>query len=80
MFRTLIILAAVVVIFMIVKNRLSRRQQQPAKVRAAKTDDMTKCLQCETYIPKKEAIISGSDAFCCPQHLRDWEQSHKHNR
>lgn len=77
MFRSLIIIAAIVLVFLIIKNRLKSRQIRQKEPASGKTDDMAKCLQCKTYIPKKEAIISGTGAFCCKQHLRDWEQSHK---
>ena len=77
MFRTLIIVAALVLVFLIIKNRLNGRSLQQQKPASAKSDNMVKCLQCETYIPGKEAIISGTETFCCKQHQRDWEQSHK---
>lgn len=78
MFRILVIVAALVLVFVIIKNRLGSRSLQQKKTRSAKTDDIVKCLQCETYIPRKEAIISGNETFCCKQHERDWENSHKH--
>ena len=77
MFRTLIIIAALVLVFLIIKNRLTSRRPQQQKPGPTTTDNMVKCLLCETYIPKKEAIISGTETFCCKQHQRDWEQSHK---
>ena len=78
MFRILVIVAALVLVFVIIKNRLGSRSLQQKKTRSVKTDDMVKCPQCETYIPRKEAIISGNETFCCKQHERDWEKSHKH--
>jgi hypothetical protein len=77
MLRTLIIAAALVLVFLIIKNRFNSRSLQQKKPASAKTDDMLKCLQCQTYIPRKEAIISGTESFCCKQHQRDWEHSHK---
>jgi len=77
MFRTLIIIAAAVLLFLIIKNRLSGRSLQQKNADSTKiSDDMVKCLRCGTYIPEKEAIISGTEKFCCPQHQRDWEKSH----
>ena len=78
MFRTLIIIAVVVLVFLIIKNRLNSRNLPQKKTQSKKTDDMVKCLQCGTYIPRKEAIISGTDKFCCQQHHRDWEKGHSH--
>ena len=78
MFRTLIIIAALVLVYLIIKNRLDSRRPQQKKSGSATTDNMVKCLQCETYIPKKEAIISGTEIFCCKQHQRDWEIHHKY--
>ncbi len=77
MFRTLIIIAALVLVFVIIKNRLDSRLPQQKKTGSTTTDNMVKCLLCETYIPKKEAIISGTEIFCCKQHQRDWETNHK---
>ena len=77
MFRTLIIAAAGLLVFLIIKNRLNSRSLQQKKPDPATTDQMVKCLQCETYIPRKEAIISGTESFCCRQHQRDWEKGHK---
>jgi hypothetical protein len=78
MFRTLVIIAALLLVFVIIKIRLGSRSLQQKKTGSATTDDMVKCRQCETYIPRKEAIISGNDTFCCRQHERDWEKDHKH--
>jgi competence protein ComGC len=77
MFRTLLIIAALLLVYLIIKNRLSSSRPQQKKTGSATTDNMVKCLQCETYIPKKEAIISGTESFCCKQHQRDWEKNHK---
>jgi hypothetical protein len=79
MFRILVIIAALLLVFLIIKNRFGSRSLQPKKTTSTKTDDMVKCLQCETYIPRKEAIISGNDTFCCKQHERDWEKGNKHS-
>jgi ribosomal protein S26 len=76
MFRTLIIIAAAVLVFLIIKNRLNGKSLKQKNAHSTKTDVMVKCLQCGTYIPKKEAIISGTDKFCCQQHQRDWEKGH----
>jgi ribosomal protein S26 len=76
MFRTLIIIAALLLVYLIIKNRLNSSRPQQKKT-GSTTDNMVKCLQCETYIPKKEAIISGTETFCCEQHQRDWELNHK---
>jgi len=77
MLRTLIIIAALLLVFIIIKNRLNSRSLQQKKPGSTTTDNMVKCLQCETYIPRKEAIISGTESFCCRQHQRDWEKGHK---
>jgi len=77
MFRTLIIAGALLLIYLIIKNRLTGRSLQQKKPGSTKAENMLKCLQCETYIPRKEAIISGTETFCCKQHQRDWEKGHK---
>ncbi len=77
MFRTLVIIAAMLLIFLIIKNRLTSRSPRQKKPDAAASDEMVKCVQCKTYIPRKEAIISGTEIFCCKQHQRDWETHHR---
>ena len=77
MFRIIIILAALLLVFLIIKNRLNSRSIQEKKTGSTTTDEMVKCLQCKAYIPRKEAIISGTEIFCCRQHQRDWENSHQ---
>jgi uncharacterized protein len=78
MFRILIIIAALLLVYLIIKNRLTRRSPGKKSPDSAATDEMVKCLQCKTYIPRKAAIISGTEIFCCKQHQRDWESDHKH--
>ena len=77
MFRTLIIVAAALLVFLIIKKSFTGRSLQRRRPSAATTEKMVQCVQCETYIPRKEAIISGTDTFCCRQHQRDWELDHQ---
>lgn len=79
MFRTLIIVAAAVLVFLIIKNRLNGKNLQRQNTQSTKTGIMVKCQRCDTYIPRKEAIISGTNNFCCPQHERDWEKDHSNS-
>ena len=78
MLRTLVVIAALLLIFLIIKNRLASRSPRKQKPDLAASDEIVKCLQCQTYIPRKEAIISGTEIFCCKQHQRDWEKHHRH--
>ena len=78
MLRTLVIVAAVLLVYLIIKNRLDNRRLRPRNTASTTPEKMVKCLQCETYIPGKEAIISGTEIFCCKQHQRDWESDHQH--
>ena len=78
MLRTLIIIAALLLVYLVIKNRLTRRSPTRKSPDSTATDEMVKCQQCKTYIPRKEAIISGTEIFCCKQHQRDWEKDHQH--
>ena len=78
MLRTLVVIAALLLIYLIIKNRLAGRSPRKQKPDWTASDEMVKCLQCQTYIPRKEAIISGTEIFCCKQHQRDWEKDHRH--
>ena len=77
MLRVLVIIAVLLLVYVLIRNRLSRRTLKPGNTGSTAADEMVKCLQCQTYIPRKEAIISGTESFCCKQHQRDWEQNHQ---
>ncbi len=77
MLRVIIIVAALLLVYLALKNRLDKRRSRQGKPDSTATDEMVKCLQCKTYIPRKEAIISGTEIFCCRQHQRDWDKNHQ---
>lgn len=39
-----------------------------APTRAQTVEDMVKCAHCGVNLPRSEAIYSGGDFFCTPEH------------
>lgn len=76
MIRTLFIIAALVLVFLIIKNRIAVRRHKVQQSGTGTSDDMVQCLYCRTYIPAREAYVSGEHTFCCKQHQRDWQNNH----
>lgn len=75
MLRTLIIVAALILVFLLVRSRL--RLGKSTREHTTATEDvstMVQCLSCKTYVPANEAVHEGELAFCCQQHLRDWNK------
>ena len=71
MIRILFIIVALALVFLIIKNQIAARLHKQTVADA--TDNMVRCVQCNTYIPAGEAITSGEQTFCCKQHQRDWQ-------
>jgi uncharacterized protein len=40
----------------------------PASTRGKIAEDMVKCAHCGVNLPRSEAIYSGGDFFCTPEH------------
>jgi len=43
--------------------------QAPQPPRAL-PQDMLACAHCGVHIPRSEALVLGSQAYCCPEHRR----------
>lgn len=53
-------------IFRDYQRSLSGKAPPPPRARAA--EDMVKCAQCEVNLPRSEAIYSGGEFYCTPEH------------
>jgi len=42
----------------------------PAPPREVTVEDMVKCAQCGVNLPRSEAIYSGGEFFCTPEHQK----------
>jgi uncharacterized protein len=70
MFRNLFLLIAIIALFWIIKGMIRRSRSQPPKNTQIK--DMVQCEQCQSYLPKEDALSENGKLFCCQQHLKDW--------
>lgn len=64
-----LLLIAVGVVAWAVIRAYRRSLDKPApSVRERTAEDMVKCAQCGVNLPRSEAIHSGGDFFCTPEH------------
>lgn len=76
MFRNLIIIIAIVVLVWIVRNMLRRNQVSGSSASPRISKDMVQCEQCQTYLPKDDAISNNGHYFCGEKHLQAWKRDH----
>lgn len=73
MFRNLILLIAIFIVVWLVarmiKKPASNKPQQQIE-----PEDMVKCEQCDSFVPRTKAINSNGHFFCSQQHLDAWKQ------
>jgi uncharacterized protein len=48
------------------QRKLDLSQPRPAST----VEDMVRCVQCGVNVPRSEAIYSGGEMFCCPEHQK----------
>ena len=75
MFRNLIIIIAVVALIWIVRGFI-RRGQLEKKPPSGNGKDMVQCEQCQTYLPRDDAIEQNDHFFCGQKHLQEWKRDH----
>lgn len=74
MFKSILVILLVATALWLSRLVMQRTRQRPFTKKSI-SKDTVQCLQCHTYIPQEEAIIKDNNAFCCQQHLNDWNQS-----
>jgi uncharacterized protein len=62
----LIVIGFVVWVVIRAYQRSLNRATTPA--RSQTVEDMVKCAQCGVNLPRSEAIFSGGEFFCTPEH------------
>jgi hypothetical protein len=75
MLRSLIILAAIFLLYLLIKRQFGAGKSPASnnKTYSSEHKKTVQCLECNTYIPDSEAVLSDDKYFCCQQHLRDWQ-------
>lgn len=74
MFKSVLIIIFVVLILLLARTIMQRLKKDP-ETPAISSKDTIQCVVCKVYTSRDEAIIQGDNAFCCQQHLSDWNKS-----
>jgi uncharacterized protein len=75
MFRNLILIVAVVALVWIARGFI-RRAQLSQKKSMKESRDMVQCEQCQTFLPKDDAVQQDDHFFCGRPHLEEWKRQH----
>lgn len=70
MLKILLLIAIGFIVFAIFKAYQRSLQKTPPPARGSAVEDMVKCAHCGVNLPRSEAILSGGDFFCTPEHKR----------
>ncbi len=57
------------VVYAILKN-YKRSLSSPVEPREKPIEDMVRCAQCSVNLPRSEAIYTGGNFFCTPEHQK----------
>lgn len=70
MFKILLLIVVVFVVLAVIRTyqRSLNKPAAPTPKRDAVVEDMVKCAHCGVNLPRSEAILSGGDFFCTPEH------------
>jgi hypothetical protein len=77
MLQAFIIASALVLAYMLMRSLLAKRKQltrdkNTLRVIGRQAEATAQCSYCQITMALPEAIIDGSEYFCCPQHRREW--------
>lgn len=70
MFKILLLIAIGFVVLALFRAYQRSLGQPPSSARGNTVEDMVKCAHCGVNLPRSEAINSGGDFFCTPEHLQ----------
>jgi len=74
MFKSVLVIIIVILILLFARTIMLRLKKEPKTTRISSKDTI-QCAVCKVYTSRDEAIIKGDKAFCCQQHLNDWNKS-----
>ncbi|MCA1977664.1 MAG: hypothetical protein LDL19_00355 [Thiobacillus sp.] len=66
MLKILLLIAIGFVVLAVIKSY--QRSLQKPRAREAEPENMVKCAHCGVNLPRSEAIYSGGEFFCTPEH------------
>jgi uncharacterized protein len=70
-FRLLALVIGIFIVYLLLKRYFGSLQQpaRPPRPRnSSQGEDMVRCVVCGVNTPRSEAIFSGGEYFCCPEH------------
>ncbi|MBW8458882.1 MAG: PP0621 family protein [Thiobacillus sp.] len=65
--KILLLIIIGLVVYALIRN-YQRSLNKPASAQEHTVEDMVKCAHCGVNLPHSEAIYSGGDFFCTPEH------------
>ncbi len=68
MFKILLLIAIGFVVLALFRAYQRSLGKPPAPAREETVEDMVKCAHCGVNLPRSEAIYSGGDFYCTPEH------------
>jgi len=67
-FKILLLIAIGFIVLALFRAYQRSLGQPPSSAREKTVEDMVKCAHCGVNLPRSEAIYSGGDFFCTPEH------------
>jgi uncharacterized protein len=67
-FKILLLIAIGFVVLGVIRAYQRSLNKPSAPARGPIVEDMVKCAHCGVNLPRSEAIYSGGDFFCTPEH------------
>lgn len=68
MFKILLLIAIGFVVLAVIRTYQRSLNKPTTSAREPVVEDMVKCAHCGVNLPRSEAIYSGGDFFCTPEH------------
>ena len=66
--KILLLIAFVFVVLALIRAYQRSLNKPPTARRESTVEDMVKCAQCGVNMPRSEAIYSGGEFYCTPEH------------
>lgn len=66
--KILLLIIVGLVVYAVIRAYQRSLDKPPAPIREHSVEDMVKCAHCGVNLPRSEAIYSGGDFFCTPEH------------
>ena len=70
MIKILLLIAIGFVVWSLFRTYLRSLNTPPASTREPIVEDMVKCAHCGVNLPRSEAIYSGGELYCTPEHQK----------